>query len=146
MKRIIASMIDVLVIASRGDRSQVKKEIKAKFSDRMASVGNLAFRLNKAVGEEVTSSDLSALLLHPGTRFDPTRMEDAHAAGKGELVGTGSILCTYRLGLLRRVKVSRNTWDTTTLLKAKIVLDSLSFEESEEDIGMRSVNMHATYG
>jgi len=126
MANIFGCMISILVIAKRGERSQVKKEFMTKFSGRMAAVGKLAFRLNKAVGEEITSSNLFAEVFPPNIDFDPTMMDDTYGERTKESV-TGRILCTCALGLQRYVKVSRegDMWDRTTLLKPKIVLDSL---------------------
>jgi len=74
MANIFGCMISILVIAKRGERSQVKKEFMTKFSGRMAAVGKLVFRLNKAVGEEITSN-LFAEVFPPSIDFDPTTME-----------------------------------------------------------------------
>jgi UDP-N-acetylmuramyl pentapeptide synthase len=130
MARIINCMVDILVIAGEGNRSQVKKEL-LKIKGRMATVGKQADRLHKAVGEEITTCNLRAESIVPDTRFDSTAMDDAYAEGlqrKEELIAR-QVLCTCALGLVRYVKVSKEAGlERMTLLKPKVVLDSLMEE------------------
>jgi len=125
MMQITKYMINVLVLARRGHQSQVTDQFMTKFRDRMATIGKLAFRLNKAVGEEVISGDLQAVCIPPDTRFDPTTMDDTYAK-EPHANNTGLVLCTCGLGLSRYVKVE----GTFILLKPKIILDSLLEENA----------------
>jgi len=101
-----------------------------KFSERIEIVVKGVLRLNKAIGEGITSCDLEATYVAPDIAFDPSTMDDTFgndlSKGKGN---PEQILCTTDLGLHRieRVRKSESQeiiWQETSILKPKIVLQS----------------------
>jgi hypothetical protein len=98
-----------------------------KLGDRLGEVGKLAYQLNIALGELVTSGNMDVTTTPCEAAFDPTTMEDSLGypltEGKRNIV-----LCTTELGLRKSEKVSGEGgvwWSETVLLKPKVALDSL---------------------
>ncbi|KAI5980574.1 hypothetical protein EDD15DRAFT_2393142 [Pisolithus albus] len=88
-------------------QAELVTALSSKFSDKISFLVTLAVRVNKIVGEDVTSGDLEVLA---------TSMEDVYNEASS---GTGArVLCTTDLGLRKRVRL-------TTLLKPKVALESV---------------------
>ena len=101
------------------------ERIMANFGERIGVVMKTAQRLNKGVGEGVTSCDLEAFYIAPNVLYSADTMADA--LGPTTTVNTGeTILCTTDLGLVRAEKVSGSIgdWHESVLLKPKVVLQS----------------------
>lgn len=126
------SLTDVLVaIGWEGCHSEAYAKFTTKFKDRLQTVIELAFRLNKAIGEEVTSGDMEVIEVRPNDIFDPQTMQDAYTVPAPRKQGEGPvperILCTIGLGLRLAVKKSNgddSDWEIKTLLKPEVVPES----------------------
>ncbi|KAH9485813.1 hypothetical protein JR316_0002728 [Psilocybe cubensis] len=108
-----------------------------RFSGQISTVMNLAKRLNKQIGEGVTSCDLEALYIAPDVPYNATTMEDALRTTSARKLENGHdmILCTTDLGLVRAEKISGTTgdWHESVLLRPKVILSS----------GLASINGNA---
>jgi len=87
-------------------------------------------RVNKIIGEDVTSGDLEILAVPPGTAFDPSSMEDVYNEGALTRSGGTRVLCTTDLGLRKKVRVGttgerEKQWAVIILLKPKVALESV---------------------
>lgn len=79
-------------------------QFKQSFGDQVANIVKMAVQLNKVVGEEVVSADLSPIEVTTGKEFDGATMEDF--AGQGDHRAGELVLCTTALGLYRSEKVT----------------------------------------
>ncbi|EAU92050.1 hypothetical protein CC1G_06037 [Coprinopsis cinerea okayama7 len=136
------ALVNVLLISGLNRRSpvtghplythsQLHSQVTSTFSNQLNHILSYAKKLNKAVGERVTSCDLEALYIAPDVIFNGTTMEDASADG-GKSPNTTptknpeKVLCTTDLGLVRAEKVpaTRGEWHESVLLKPKVILVS----------------------
>lgn len=102
------------------------REFTQKFGERVSNIVKMAVRLNKVIGEEVTSADLWPTHGTAGEKFDDDTMEDFE--GQSDQAGK-PVLCTTALGLARSERVA--VGDTpefkyTILKKPKIALESVA--------------------
>lgn len=84
LREIIAvRLADILIVAGYHLRMQeVLEMIYTMFGDRIDTISNSALRLNQAVGEDITSSDLEVVYTH-GIAFDPMTMDTDDVGGGG---------------------------------------------------------------
>jgi len=138
------ALVLVLVAAGcAGTYDEIYKRIASAFGTRISALVDMATRLNRGMGEEVTSADLWPAYIEFGTAFDRNDMSDAYAEGGDDAHDTRKgqvVLCTTELGLIRSEKVQvdgRPKFSTTHLVKAKVVLESVVDEmeviEFEDD-------------
>jgi hypothetical protein len=124
-------LVNILVTAGwKGSLQNIRQTVMARFSSRLNIAAKMAIRLNKAIGEEITSSDLEIIYIENDVAFDPTRMDNAYAEGttaKEKVMAAENILCTSELGLRRMVKEkeaksTESSRNEIVLLKPKVVL------------------------
>jgi len=121
-----------LTAGLKGSLNAVFEKIMARFGERIGVVMKTAQRLNKTIGEGVTSCDLEALYIAPDVLYSADTMDDAlgptPTTPTSDTVPAGgeAILCTTDLGLVRAEKVSGSIgeWRESVLLKPKVVLHS----------------------
>ncbi|KAI5991785.1 hypothetical protein EDC04DRAFT_2587261 [Pisolithus marmoratus] len=127
--KVLSGLADILLVAGcNASQTELVKALSSKFSEKVSFLVTLAVRVNKIVGEDVTSGDLEVLTVPPASLFDPASMEDVYneaASGAG-----ARVLCTTDLGLRKRVRVSttgekEKQWAVTILLKPKVALESV---------------------
>jgi len=114
-----------LTAGLKGPFNVTFERIMASFGERIDIVMKTAQRLNKAVGEGVTSCDLEALYIAPNVVYAADTMADALGPTTTSNADE-KILCTTDLGLVRaeRVSGSMGDWHESVLLKPKVVLQS----------------------
>jgi len=123
------ALSNVFVSAGHKDsRPAIQDRIVNGFSEQITTVLKKAQRLNKHIGEGVTSCDLEALYIAPDVAFNPITMEDAVGTPSSHKPTNGleSIICTTDLGLVRAEKISgtRGEWNESILLRPKVILYS----------------------
>ncbi|KAG0708570.1 hypothetical protein DFH29DRAFT_794863 [Suillus ampliporus] len=110
------------------------REFTMKFGERVSNIVRMAARLNRAMGEEVTSADLWPTHSAAGEKFDTESMKDFD---EGSGAQSGVVLCTTALGLQRSEKVGHGEgaeYKTMTLAKPKVALEAIAegMEREEE--------------
>lgn len=133
----ISDTLVVIMVAAGCTKSyeDAYKEFTQKFGERVSNVVNMAVRLNKAMGEEVTSADLWPTHASTGDAFDGTTMENfegQESDQEGRL-----ILCTTALGLFRSEKLNvgdKVEFKDGTLLKTKVALASVADGLEREEV------------
>jgi hypothetical protein len=141
----VEALSHVLVAAGcTTDPWMIKDVLHSKFCDRVSTLVDLTIRLNQALGEEITSGDLEVVWVPCGIPFDLATMDDINehnTARRRQQQTSGSVLCTTELGLQRLVRTAtkghERSWDTTTLLKTKVALVSVTEGMATYDIGDR---------
>ncbi|KAF9561921.1 hypothetical protein CPC08DRAFT_634814 [Agrocybe pediades] len=123
------ALSNIFVAAGHKDnRLTIRDRIADGFSDQIGVVLKKAKRLNKHMGEGITSCDLEALYIAPDVTFNPVTMEDAIDSPTNHKPTNGlePIICTTDLGLVRAEKVSgsRGEWNESILLRPKVILYS----------------------
>ncbi|KAG0704037.1 hypothetical protein DFH29DRAFT_849421 [Suillus ampliporus] len=102
------------------------REFTMKFGERVSNIVRMAARLNRAMGEEVTSADLWPTHIAAGEKFDTESMKDFD---EGSGAQSGVVLCTIALGLQRSEKVGHGEsamYKTMTLVKPKVALEAIA--------------------
>ncbi|KIJ63514.1 hypothetical protein HYDPIDRAFT_92172, partial [Hydnomerulius pinastri MD-312] len=106
--------------------------LSSKFTEKISFLVSLAIRVNKIVGEDVTSGDLEVLAVRSATPYDGSWMEDSYDDGNSERgVGGGAkVLCATDLGLRKKTRVAmtgerEKQWEIKVLLKPKVALESV---------------------
>ncbi|KAJ7578244.1 hypothetical protein C8J56DRAFT_719552, partial [Mycena floridula] len=100
-------------------RSKARRYLTNKCTNGFNEVVQLVVKLDRAMGEEVTSKDYHVITVKPGAEFNAENHVDAFAAEQDGRIG--KVLCTCDLGLLsiiRGVPMKR-----TLLLKPNVVQD-----------------------
>ncbi|EIW80591.1 hypothetical protein CONPUDRAFT_125407 [Coniophora puteana RWD-64-598 SS2] len=125
----------VLVLVAAGcvcTYDETSKRIASAFGARISALVDMATRLNRAMGEEVTSADLWPAYIEFGTPFNGDDMRDMYAEDGDDANAQESeghvVLCTTELGLIRSEKAQvegRPEFSTTHLVKAKVALESV---------------------
>lgn len=132
--RIISGLADVLLAAGcTGSTAELTAALAAKFTEKISFLVSLAVRVNKIVGEDVTSGDLEVLAVMPATPFDAASMEDSYDDGTPASSAGGAarrVLCATDLGLRKRTRVAmtgekEKQWEIKMLLKPKVALESV---------------------
>lgn len=127
--KLLSGLADILLAAGcNASQAELVTALSSKFREKVLFLVTLAVRVNKIVGEDVTSGDLEVLTVPPASLFDPANMEDVYNEAAS---GTGArVLCTTDLGLRKRVRISmtgekEKQWAVTTLLKPKVALETV---------------------
>jgi hypothetical protein len=95
--------------------------------DRISAVIEMALKLNRMLGEEMTAADIETTWAHAQDAYDPKWMEDDYGnwksyGGRRDL----KVLCTTDLGLRRLVKADNEVgWVDTVLIKPKVILEEI---------------------
>ncbi|KAF9236020.1 hypothetical protein BU15DRAFT_50682 [Melanogaster broomeanus] len=130
----ISGLSDILLAAGcTASKSDIVSAISSKFRDKISFLVSLAIRVNKIVGEDVTSGNLEVVAVRPETTFDATSMEDSYDDGSSPQARGGSmptVLCATDLGLRKMTRVGmtgekEKQWDIKVLLKPKVALKSV---------------------
>lgn len=117
----------VLCAALDRDHAQIKQTILQKAGVGLHEVATLALKLNKIIGEEVTTSMLSPIVIVGGKVFDARSMEDAFSdrGAKTKVKESVPVMCTTSMGLIRNVKRDDGKLDRAVLLRPKVALESV---------------------
>ena len=117
--------VGVLVMAGCSlTRPRIDEIVRVKFMERIIVLCKLALGINKAIGEEITSSHLTVVYVGPGGVFDPNTML---GEGGGAALETEQYICATDLGLVCTVKQGEANgykWKETILLKPRVMLES----------------------
>ncbi|KAG6334777.1 hypothetical protein ID866_4310 [Astraeus odoratus] len=114
--------------------ADVYREFTQKFGERVSNIVKMAVRLNKVMGEEVTSADLWPTHGAAGDKFDSAAMEDFESQVEDQT--EKPVLCTTALGLYRSEKVGVGDafeFKNAVLKKAKVALESIADGLDRED-------------
>ena len=112
-------------------KSDITSALASKFAEKLSFLVSLAMRVNKIVGEDVTSGDFEVLAVPPATAFDVTTMEDSYDDGRSAKArgsNMSKVLCATDLGLRKKTRVGmtgEKQWETMVLLKPKVALESV---------------------
>jgi hypothetical protein len=121
----VETFVAVLVMAGCSlTRSRIDEIVREKFMDRIIVLCKLALDINKAIGEEITSSHLTVVYVGPSGIFDPNTML---GEGGGAALETEQYICATDLGLVCTAKqgdVNGYTLKETILLKPRVMLES----------------------
>ncbi|KAF9222353.1 hypothetical protein BS17DRAFT_783588 [Gyrodon lividus] len=125
----ISDTLVVILVAAGCTKNyeEAYRHFTQKFGERISNIVKMASRLNKAMGEEVTSADLWPTHATTGEKFDGVTLEDFE--GQDGNQDGKTVLCTTALGLQRSEKVAQGDtveFKTATLLKPKVALDSVA--------------------
>ncbi|KAI6124647.1 hypothetical protein EV401DRAFT_2068688 [Pisolithus croceorrhizus] len=110
------------------------REFTQKFGERVSNIVKMAVRLNKIIGEEVTSADLWPTHGAAGEKFDSDTMDDFE--GPSDQTGK-PVLCTTALGLARSEKLAVTDaaeFKYTVLKKPKVALESVADGLEREEV------------
>ncbi|KAG9312277.1 hypothetical protein JVU11DRAFT_7582 [Chiua virens] len=125
----ISDTLVIILVAAGCTKSyeDTYRTFTQKFGERVSNIVKMATRLNKAMGEEVTSADLWPINAASGDKFDKMLMDNFESSGHDS--GENVVLCTTALGLQRSEKVVQGDvtdYKNTTLLKPKVALESVA--------------------
>lgn len=122
------SIADVVLCAGiHNKHDQMSETIVRMAGDKIAVVVDMALKLNRMLGEEVTAADIETTWAHAQDLYDPKWMEDDYGnwksyGGRRDL----KVLCTTDLGLRRLVKADNEVgWADTVLIKPKVILEEI---------------------
>ena len=120
------TIAEVLIIAGyRRVAEEVTDEVAEKFGHRIRAIVGTALRLNKILGENITSCDLNLTLVSQGSTFNPATAEDI-GEGASPQKAADPVLCTTEVGLNRSVRDPKGGKMETVLLKPKVALQSVT--------------------
>ncbi|OJA20124.1 hypothetical protein AZE42_04097 [Rhizopogon vesiculosus] len=127
----VAHISDTLVVVMIAagctkNHEETYREFTMKFGERVSNIVRMAVRLNRAMGEEVTSADLWPTHAAAGEKFDTESMKDFD---EGSGAQSGVVLCTTALGLQRSEKVGNGEsaeYKTMTLAKPRVALEAIA--------------------
>jgi hypothetical protein len=122
------SLADVILSAGiHNKHDQMSETIIRMAGDRISAVVELALKLNKMLGEEVTAADIETTWAHAQDIYDPKWMEDDYGNWKTyDARRDLKVLCTTDLGLRRLVKADNEAgWVDTVLIKPKVILEEI---------------------
>ncbi|KAJ8585542.1 hypothetical protein M405DRAFT_745109 [Rhizopogon salebrosus TDB-379] len=127
----VAHISDTLVIVMIAagctkNYEETYREFTMKFGERVSNIVRMAARLNRAMGEEVTSADLWPTHAAAGEKFETESMKDFD---EGSGAQSGVVLCTTALGLQRSEKVGNGEgaeYKTMTLAKPRVALEAIA--------------------
>jgi len=124
--------VDILVTAGcSAPITNIQEKLKTVFSTKIAVMVDLAVRLNRAIGEDITSGNMEVVAVGSAMPYDPTKMDNAYEDGQPTSKQDSAsirVLCPTDLGLQRLSKVSmtgEDQWDTKILLKPKVAIESV---------------------
>ncbi|KAH7883466.1 hypothetical protein F5I97DRAFT_1815020 [Phlebopus sp. FC_14] len=133
--KITTGLSDILLAAGcSASQAELAKALSDKFTEKISILVSLAIRVNKIIGEDVTSGNLEVLAVHPAAPFNAEAMEDSYddgvSARSARSTDTAKVLCATDLGLRKRTRVAvtgekEKQWEMTLLLKPKVALESV---------------------
>lgn len=97
--------------------------VSSKFEDRVSFILSTAGKFSKIVGE-VVSADFRVFAVHPVETFEETTMEDVDDDDKDRTTTGQKVLCSTHLGLTKRMQVESGKKNTSTVIRAKVLLES----------------------
>lgn len=126
----VSGLGDILLTTGcTAPKLDITSALTSKFAEKLSFLASLAMRVNKIVGEDVTSGDFEVLAIPPATAFDVTTMEDSYDDGRSAKANNISkVLCATDLGLRKKTRVGmtgERQWETKVLLKPKVALESI---------------------
>ncbi|KAI0315430.1 hypothetical protein OF83DRAFT_1062081, partial [Amylostereum chailletii] len=122
VSRLISLLASVLLAAGLGSaRARTEALIRDRTLAELTDVVRIALKVNKIVGEGITSGVIAPLVVARDTAFDAEAIDDAYS-GDGE---KGAVLCTTSVGLKREVRAEGQVKDSTVLVKPKVALVSV---------------------
>ncbi|THH07992.1 hypothetical protein EW146_g9134 [Bondarzewia mesenterica] len=125
--RFIASCL--LGAGSGRDRATVEATVLERAGEGIREVISLSLKLNKAVGEGITSSMISPIVIEGGEAFDIGSMEESYSDNNGEpngeMMAAPVVMCTTSIGLRKRVQKANGRRETTILLKPQVALETV---------------------
>lgn len=122
------SLADVILCAGiHNKHDQMSETIIRMAGEGITAVVEMALKLNRMLGEEVTAADIETTWAHAQDAYDPKWMEDDY--GNWKTYGPRrdlKVLCTTDLGLRRLVKADNEVgWIDTVLIKPKVILEEI---------------------
>ena len=114
----IKQLAELLAFCGIGDPVGNASVIHKHAAEKLEALYTTARNLNKMIGENFISEDLTVSVVRGGAIFDGKRMEDAYAR-IGPESGQRAVICTTDLGLSERREM-RETGKV--LLKPKVAL------------------------
>ncbi|KAG8220565.1 hypothetical protein J3R82DRAFT_3298 [Butyriboletus roseoflavus] len=130
--KIFSGLSDILLTAGcTAPKSDITSALSSKFAEKLSFLVSLAMRVNKIVGEDVTSGDFEVMAVLPATAFDLMTMDDSYDDGgsaKARENTMSKVLCATDLGLRKKTRVGmtgEKQWETKVLLKPKVALESV---------------------
>ena len=113
----------------------METKVLDEFGEKVASIVRGALEVRKVIGEEMATTDFEVFCPRYGQRFVADMMEDMDGPSARDGTSESSksndvILCTTGLGLRRYGKKaiagdSKEEWEESVLLKAKVALPTL---------------------
>ena len=122
----MAGLSDVVVAAGcLKTAAAARVVVESKFEDRISFILSTAGNFSKIVGE-IISADFNVFVVRPVEKFDGTMME----VDKGQRIPSRTamnqkVLSSTHIGLTKRIRLESGREDTSTVVKAKVVLESL---------------------
>ncbi|KAF9068283.1 hypothetical protein BDP27DRAFT_1364175 [Rhodocollybia butyracea] len=120
LEHIVGQMKAILVVAEWWPYrdSESERQIASMARKKVSAILELLAKLDEAMNERVTSTDMMLYVPALGVPFDAQTMEDAD----GGESSSGTVLLVPEMGLKRVAKNSAGRDETTVLLKPKVYL------------------------
>jgi len=122
------SLADVILCAGiHNKHDQMSETIIRMAGDGISAIVEVALKLNRMLGEEVTAADIETTWAHAQDIYDPKWMEDDYGNWKSYGARRDlKVLCTTDLGLRRLIKADNEVgWVDTVLIKPKVILEEI---------------------
>ncbi|RDB20567.1 hypothetical protein Hypma_012277 [Hypsizygus marmoreus] len=130
---LVHRIISILVAVSCWDDHMDNKRFFNMFHESLEKVVEKASQIRNAIGEKITSVDISASIFAPGITFDSATMDDAYRGDwEASICSKGSdvVAGTTEIGLsIASKKGQRWNGESRVLIKPKVVLHSVLEEE-----------------
>lgn len=120
VNEMIGQLAGLLSTRGVGEFVDNTNNIRQHAADKLGSLYAAARKLNKMIGENIVSDDLTVTAINGGCLFDGEYMEDAYARG-GVKPARRTVICTTDLGLCE----SRGAKGAKILLKPKVAVRNL---------------------
>ncbi|PCH36692.1 hypothetical protein WOLCODRAFT_82780 [Wolfiporia cocos MD-104 SS10] len=117
---------------------QAHQQIISRYGGELITLVDIMLQLQRAIGEEIISSQINLVVYLSGETFNPEHMEDYNAGGRpctpreSDARAPVVVLGTMSLGVTRIEKkamggnaAGQGTWVSVTLLKPKVVLNTI---------------------
>ena len=118
---VIKNLAELLSSCGVGNPVENKNAIRTQGAEKLEALFTVAQKLNRMIGENIVSEDLTVYVVRGGTMFDGKRMEDAYARA-GSKPDQRTVICTTDLGLCERKETGGVG---KMLLKPKVVLRNI---------------------
>jgi len=105
--RVVGSLADAILCAGLArEHDFASKLVMDGLGQKLLSVMGMAHKLNKVLGEDITSSDMQVTSVKGGGKYDKSSMENTHD-DRADVDWDGTtVICTADLGLQMRGKVN----------------------------------------